>query len=248
MNKIITKVVFLVLIVMVPLSLLNADQREESVYIVKRLKEPMKIDGDWNKPEWNYADIIRIDNYMGEIPAFRPTAMAKMLYDNDNVYLIFKVDDCYVRSVIEIYNGPVSTEACVEFFFSPDTNLPLNYFNLEINAGGTPLMAHHIFSQKKYDKFSDEDLAKIEIAHSLPKRVDPEITQPVTWTIEYKLPIVLLEKYASVSRPKSNTTWKANFYKTASQGSNPHWITWSVVENEKPSFHLPQFFGQLQFQ
>lgn len=246
MNK--RKITLILAIIMVSYFTLDAGFRNKAIYKVNRIKGAMKIDGNWNKPQWRHANIIHIDNYMGKVPSYRPKTLARMLYDDENVYLIFKVEDRYVRSIVEDNNGPVSTDACVEFFFSPDISFPFHYFNLEINAGGTPLMAHHIFPQRANQKFSDQELTKIEIAHSLPKKVDPEITQSITWTIEYKLPLVLLGKYSSVSLPKPGVIWRANFYKTASKTSNPHWITWSPVKNEKPNFHLPQFFGQLQFQ
>jgi hypothetical protein len=81
----------------------------------------------------------------------------------------------------------------------------------------------------------------------LPKVVDPEIKDSITWTIEYRIPLSMLEKFSEVTRPKPGVVWKANFYKTASQSSNPHYITWSVVDNPVPNFHLPQFFGTLEF-
>jgi hypothetical protein len=93
-----------------------------------------------------------------------------------------------------------------------------------------------------------EDIKQIEIAHSMPQRVDPEITEPTTWTLEYRIPLVVLEKVSSVTRPKHGAVWRANFYKCADKSSNPHWITWSPVENDKPNFHLPGYFGRLEFQ
>lgn len=222
-------------------------QKKDSTYVVKRLKGPMVIDGNWNKPQWRSVKQVHLSNYMGQIPSFRPDVHVKMMYDKDNIYVIFRVSDRFVRSVIEEYNGPVSTDACVEFFFSPDINFPERYFNLEINAGGIPLMAYHVYQQKEYQKFSVEDLKKIEIAHSLPGKVDPEILTPIVWTIEYRLPFSVLKKYGSVINPKAGEIWKANFYKTASKGSNPHYLTWSYVDNLEPQFHLPQFFGVIQF-
>jgi hypothetical protein len=242
------KSIILLVVMMIFLFLSGTSQKNNSSYSVKRLKKNMKIDGNWNKSQWRRAKTIELTNYMLPEPAFRPVVRAKMMYDDDNLYVIFRVNDRYVRSVIEEYNGPVSTDACVEFFFSPDTSLRERYFNLEINAGGTPLMAYHIFHQKEYQKFSIEDLKKIEIAHSLPNKVDPEIVSPIIWTVEYKLPLSVLEKFSSVIHPKPGVTWRANFYNTASKGSNPHHITWSFVENlETNSFHQPQFFGQIKF-
>lgn len=225
----------------------------DATYIVKRAKRPVKINGNWDKSPWRSVKAIDINNFLGKIPPFHPAVQAKMMYDKDNVYIIFRVNDCYVRNVIEEYNGPVSGDACVEFFFSPDNGLPERYFNLEINAGGTPMMAYHIFQQKEYQKVSVEDLKKIEIAHSLPKKVDPEIVTPIVWTVEYKLPVSILEKYGSIVSPKPGVTWRANFYKTASKSSNPHWITWSVIDDLQANiksgrFHQPRFFGQIKFE
>ncbi|MEO8766406.1 MAG: carbohydrate-binding family 9-like protein [Ginsengibacter sp.] len=226
----------------------DTSQKNFPVYLVKKLKEPMNIDGNWNKAQWSGIKPVELTNYMGKIPPFRPIVYVKMMYDENSVYVIFQVHDRYVRSVIEEYNGPVSTEACVEFFFSPDTSMPDRYFNLEINAGGTPLMGYHIYPQKESRMLSVEDLKKIEISHSLPKRVDPEIDTAIIWTIEYKLPFSVLEKFGSITQPKPGVTWRANFYKTASQSSNPHYITWSLVDNAVPNFHLPRFFGQIKFE
>jgi hypothetical protein len=185
---------------------------------------------------------------MGEKPPFIPTVEAKMMYDDQYVYVIFRVKDQFVQSTVTKYNGPVSENSCVEFFFSPDKEFPLNYFNLEINAGGTPLMFFIPKTSSGYKQLQDEDIKSIEIAHSLPQVVDPEMKEPVTWTIEYKVPMSTLQKYSPVTKPGKGVRWKGNFYKTGSKTSNPNYMTWSFVDNAKPNFHLPQFFGTLIFQ
>lgn len=221
---------------------------ESQVYEVSRLKKPLKIDAKWNKAQWKKVKPVDIKHYMGKVSAFQPQVQAKMMYDDNNVYVIFQVKDRYVKSVVTEYNGPVSTDSCVEFFFSPDSEFPLKYFNLEINAGGTPLMFYIEQPMSGLKKLTDSELQQIEIAHSLPSVVDPEITEPVTWTIEYRIPLSLLSKYSNVSKPAPGVSWKANFYKTGSKTSNPNYLTWSVVEFARPNFHLPQFFGTLKFQ
>jgi len=212
------------------------------VYNIKRLKKAMKIDANWNKPQWKNIKAVDVTHFMGDIPKFRPTVQAKMTYDNENIYVIFHVQDRYVHIVTKDIGGQVWTDSAAEFFFSPDTSLPLNYFNLEVNGGGTPLLGY------RGKKPTVEDIKMIEIAHTLPQIVDPEITEPVTWTLEYRIPLAMLEKYANVTRPKPGVVWKANFYKIAEKTSNPHYITWSVIQNDKPNFHLPKFFGTLKFQ
>jgi len=141
----------------------------------------------------------------------------------------------------------VSGDSCVEFFFAPDPAKPLCYFNLEINAGGTPLIFYITKPMSGLTKLLPEEISQIEIAHSMPRIVYPEIEEPVTWTIECRIPFSILEKYTAVTRPASGVLWKANFYKTGSRTSSPNYLTWSPVDFERPNFHLPQFFGDIQF-
>lgn len=216
-----------------------------SVYKVKKLKEPISIDGNWDKAQWKGVKEIPIINFMGEIPAFRPVVRAKMMYDEENLYLIYKVDDRHIRIENDKFNGPVSHDACVEFFFSPDADWPLRYFNVEINAGGTPLMAYH--PEGKRVSMTEDDFKDVEIAHTLPRKLEQEISEPVTWFLEFKLPLDMLRKYSNVTQPRKGVSWKANFYKTSSKSTNPHYLTWAVVDNPVPQFHLPQFFGTLIF-
>lgn len=219
----------------------------KSVYYVSKLEQSIKIDGNWNKRQWQNINSVDIINYMGRIPGFQPSVKAKMMYDDGNLYVIFHVMDRYVRCLTNSINGPVWEDSCVEFFFSPDTTLPLRYFNLEINCGGTPLMHYNTIPRIEFKELSIEDIEKIEIAHSLPQIVDPETVEPVTWTIEYRIPIDMLRKYSDVTQPKPGIEWRGNFYNIAEKTSNPHYITWSVVDKNIPDFHLPQFFGLLKF-
>jgi hypothetical protein len=221
---------------------------DEAVYNVVKLDRPMKIDAKWDKQEWKNVQSVRIEKNMGDVPKFQPVVEAKMMYDDKNVFVIFRVKDRFVQSTVQEFNGDVSENSCVEFFFSPDSAYPLKYFNLEIHAGGTPLLFYITKPWNEFTKLPREDIGKIEIAHSLPKKVDPEITEPVTWTIEYRIPLDMLTKYSHVTKPAPGVKWKGNFYKTGSKTSNPNYLTWSFVDNPTPNFHLPQFFGTLKFQ
>jgi hypothetical protein len=224
------------------------DTTKAAVYKVKKLGAPPVINGDWNKREWKNVETIHVERHMGGMPRFVPTVEAKMAYDDNNVYVIFRVQDRNVQSTVTEINGPVSENSCVEFFFAPDSALPLHYFNLEINAGGTPLMFYITKPWTGVTHLQDEEIKTIEIAHSLPAVVNPEMEGPVTWTIEYRIPLSTLKKYSHVTPPAPGVQWKGNFYKTGSRTSNPNYMTWSFVDNEKPNFHLPQFFGTLIFE
>ena len=248
MKNIILKISLIVLFVVIYSCKNETLMKKDSVYIVARLKQPMTIDAVWDKPQWKNLQPLDITNYMGTIPEFKPEAQAKMMYDEDNLYVIFHVRDRYVRCITSEINGPVWEDGAVEFFFAPDLKTPLIYFNLETNCGGTPLMHYNLVPRKESIELSADDIRKIEIAHTLPRIIDPEMKDPVAWTLEYRIPLTILEKYGSLTRPAKGVEWKANFYKIAENNSNPHYITWSVIQIDKPDFHRPEFFGKLIFE
>jgi hypothetical protein len=217
------------------------------VYRVSRIDKPVTIDANWEKKVWNQVDALRIQHHMGEKPAHFPVVEAKLAYDAEAIYVIFRVEDRYVRAIRTKHQEGVFRDSCVEFFFSPETHSDNGYFNLEMNCIGTMLFHHQTKPRTGSVHISDEDIAQIQVAHSLPSPVDTEIQEPVTWTVEYRIPFSILEKYHNFNPPVTGTVWRANLYKCADESSHPHWLTWAPVDFPRPNFHLPQFFGQLEF-
>lgn len=218
------------------------------VYFVNKSKQAFNLDGKWDDPQWQHSKVLEIKNFVGLDPLFRPFAEAKVMYNEENLLVIFRVKDRFVHCVTNEINGPVWGDSCVEFFFSPDQNSPEKYFNLEVNCGGTALMHYNIVPRKEFNAVQPEEIQRIEIAHSLPEIIDPERSDSVTWTIAYAIPLSLLEKYANVTSPQKGVSWRANFYKIADKTSNQHYISWSPIENGVVDFHQPQFFGVLKFE
>ncbi len=221
---------------------------DRNIYLVQRVSEPPQVDAVWDKPLWQRVPTGILTRNMGQTPLHFPKTEFKMVYDDQALYVIFRVDDQFVRSVSTEYQGPVYKDSCVEFFFTPGTDITQGYFNLETNAGGNALFYHQEKQGVNARGIDPADFAKIEIAHSLPDVVDPEIKEPTIWTLEYRLPLDILDKYAPVKSPAKGAQWRANFYKCADATSRPHWLTWSEVQFERPNFHLPEFFGELHFQ
>ena len=54
---------------------------DEAVYEVVKIKRPIKIDANWDKPEWKNVQSIKIEKHMGDLPKFEPVVEAKMMYD-----------------------------------------------------------------------------------------------------------------------------------------------------------------------
>lgn len=221
---------------------------KRKTYRVRRMQENSTIDADWNKAAWKGIPPLVIEYYMGKEPSHQPKAQAKVAYDDDFLYLIWKVEDRYVLAKRTRHLQDVWCDSCVEFFFTPGGDPEeRGYFNLETNCAGVKLLEAHI-AGKEVEKPRFEEFAAIVTASSLKAPVDPEIAEPTTWTLEYKIPLSLIEKFTKVVRPRSGVAWRANFYKCADDSSHPHWLTWSPVTYGEPSFHRPEFFGNLVFE
>ena len=218
-------------------------------YQVISFEDHLNIDANWNKPEWADVKTLSISNYMGEIPEFDHNVQAKMMYSkgNDCLYLIFRVEDKYVRCQTDTINGPVWYDSCVEFFFAPDNKTPLQYFNLEMNCAGIPLMKYNRIPREDFTDLEPADIREVEIETTKPVTGDQEVVGPVTWILECRIPLSILRKYSSITDPGPGIAWRANFYKIASKSSHPHYITWSPVNRPKPDFHVPEDFGILKF-
>jgi len=216
---------------------------------VARVAEPPKIDARWDKAPWTSVESLAIDQYMGKRPEHFPRVKAKLAYDDAAVYVIFRVEDRYVRAVTPENQGQVCKDSCVEFFFTPGTDVSRGYFNLEMNCGGR-LLFHFQAVPRQPDRtaIAECDVSCLEIAHSLPRIVEPEIAEPVTWTVEYRLPVSLLGKYSSVATPVPGVVWMANLYKCGDSTSHPHWLSWSPLGEGKLDFHRPDSFGKLEFE
>ena len=217
------------------------------VYKVSKAKDTVNIDADWVKPAWQDIPAIELKNWMGHSePHERPQTKVKLLYDDDYIYVIFQVEERYIKCVRTKRQSDVHRDSCVEFFFTPKSGIESGYFNLEINCGGTMLFRYRNAAGEKHD-IESNDCDKIKLAHSMPAVIPIEIISPTVWTLEYRIPIATLGKYLPADKPSPGVKWRANFYKCAGDSSHPHYMTWAQIDYPIPNFHLPQFFGTLEF-
>lgn len=216
-------------------------------YQVTKLNSAPVVDARWNRPPWSAIPALTVDHPAGDKPDHFPRVQARLGYDADAVYVIFRVEDRYVRAVARRHQDSVYKDSCVEFFFVPGKDVANGYFNVEMNCGG--IMLFHFQKQPRKDQVqvAPEDLAQMTVAHSMPDRVEPEVQDNVTWTVEYRLPFDILGHYRAAARPAPGTIWRANFYKCGDQTSHPHWLTWSPIRRTPPDFHVPEDFGVLEF-
>ncbi|MBZ0155281.1 MAG: carbohydrate-binding family 9-like protein [Alphaproteobacteria bacterium] len=218
-------------------------------YVVQRARARPEMKGAWDGFAWNGVEFLEVACFRPESSVHRPRTRVKLLYDDDGLFGIFSVEDRYIRCVHSRYMDPVYRDSCVEFFVR--SRADTGYFNFEFNCGGA-LLCSYITDPtrtsegfREYAGIPERDGRQVEIYHSMPAFIDPEIAEAVSWTLEFFIPFSLLEKYTGPLGELPGTRWRANFYKCGDGTSHPHWAAWSPVD--ALNFHLPHCFGTLLF-
>lgn len=191
-----------------------------------------------------------IDNFRPEGSDHRPQTRAKVLYDSEGLHGMFNVQDRFVRCVRTNYFDDVWKESCVEFFIRPKGFA--GYYNFEFNCGGAFLCSCIRNPQrvgpsefKDFTRLPWKTGRQIQVKSTLPRVVDPEIIEPIEWSLQFFIPFSVFEGSIASAR-LSGQEWHGNFYKCGDELSHPHWASWSEVDEF--NFHLPRCFGTLRFE
>ena len=220
-------------------------------YVIKRVSSTPQLCGDWEGRAWSRANTLSVDRFRQEGSTHRPRTNVRVLYDDTALYGIFRVEDRYVTCIRTGFQNQVCKDSCVEFFVQPKPEGG-GYFNFEFNCGGA-FLTYFIRDWQRGDRgfrdytpLTEEDSRGIAVYHSMPSIVKPEIQEDVTWTLEFRIPLFLIAKYAGVPGALSGQCWKGNFYKCAGDSTHPHYGAWSPVD--AVNFHMPRCFGELRFE
>ncbi len=180
----------------------------------------------------------------------RPVTRAALLYDQEQLHVLFRVADRYVRSVHTDYDSDTYKDSCVELFVQPAGRV--GYFALEVNAGGAFSLRHIEDPTRTSNRFARwsavpaELAAQIRVSRSLPAVVEPEITDRTDWWVEVSWPFSVMEPYAGQLGVLSGQAWRGNAFKCGDETSHPHWASWAPI-GEALNFHQPHYFGAFQF-
>ena len=174
---------------------------------------------------------------------YKPEVSVQMAYNENELFLRYKVNEQAVKAEITEHNGPVWTDSCVEFFLSPEGND--EYYNLEMNCIGTALFGF----RKKGEPATHatgEQIAAIRRISSLGDLPFPEENVDTRWDITIAIPWETFFHHAL--KPIQGKKMRGNFYKCGDGLSVPHFVSWTKIKTDKPSFHVPECFGGLEFE
>lgn len=177
------------------------------------------------------AGMIDTLNWKEQYPA-APEAKFTLAHTDDMLYVRFEVKGEVPLATKTQDLEPVNEDACVEMFIGDKDNT--HYWNFEFNAAGVCNASHR--KERKVDvvRLNAEQLQSIQ-------RLPVQLCA-AHWSLLIGIPLELIELDLTHEHAR-----RANFYKCGDKTPMKHYTSWNPIEAEAPAFHLPEYFGEIQF-
>lgn len=202
-----------------------------------------KIEGcpDCGALEGIAAQPIACNNWAAEYP-YAPKVTFTAAHNGTHLFLTFRVDEEYTAAVVTEDNGPVWTDSAVEFFISFDEK---GYYNFEFSCIGKALLGFR--KTKPEVTHAGEDVMRTIVRESsLGTANFAERTGENRWELNVAIPVkaFFAHRFATLDGLKA----RANVYKCGDNLSKPHFLSWQPIRTGNPNFHVPEFFGDIEFE
>ena len=206
----------------------------------------MKIAHSVYQPYWQNLSLAKIDQQMAAMPVsgiidtinwkeqypVAPETRFTLAHTDEIFYVRFEVKGEVPLSTKTNDLELVNEDACVEIFIGDKDNT--HYWNFEFNPAGICNASHR--KERKVDvvRLNAEQLQSI-------KRFPVQLCA-AHWSLLVGIPFSLI----NLDRTKEHSR-RANLYKCGDKTAMKHYASWNPIEAEAPAFHLPEFFGEIQF-
>lgn len=188
-------------------------------------------------PDWSKIPVLQIDTLLWT-DSIDITAWAQLCWDEEGLFVRMEAIEPNIRMEETGPQACTCNDSCMEFFFSPTDRK--DYFNIELN----PTCAVWIGIGTGGDI---SDLIRLQISKFNEKfSTNVEFTEK-GWVLTYKVPFAFIKRFFNDFEAKEGKKIRANMYKCGDRTVKPHWMSWNEIETDHPSFHCPEFFGEMTF-
>jgi len=168
---------------------------------------------------------------------YRPECRLAMMHNGKSILLKFFVTEDNILARFDQPNDMVHRDSCVEFFVA--FNNEAHYYNLEFNCIGTCYLGYGLSDDQR--EVSDTETVK-KIKSSFMLQND---NNKIKWELTLVIPneVFYHHNITNLAAVKC----KGNFYKCGDELPVRHYLAWSDIQSAEPNFHLPEFFGEVNF-
>jgi hypothetical protein len=234
-------------------------QQAPKRYACRRAPSAIRVDGRlddaaWKRAEWTDAFV---DIQGGSQPQPRFRTRAKMLWDDEYLYIGAELEEPDVWATLTEHDSVIFRDNDFEVFLNPSGD-GRNYFEFEINALNT---GWDLFLPKPYREGGKADnsweIPGLKTAVAVDGTLNDPSDRDRGWTVEIAFPWRAFGSRAPVRRPQPGDLWRVNFsrvewqiqtggkeYKKVPGKPEDNWV-WSpqgVI-----NMHVPERWGYVEF-
>lgn len=247
MNK---KLLYFTVIISFSLNSGEANAQNEPVYIVKKASSTININGILDEKDWINADTTSHFVILGNnVAPPLTTTWAKMLWDNENLYIGMYCQDKNIWAQMTTHDAPLYMEDAVEVYIDADQD-GMNYIEFELNPLNTTF---DLWLTRPYANggiaHPDWNFVNVTTAVKINGTIADSSDVDSSWTCEMKFPFSEMQFVAPDMNypPQNNDIWRINLYRfdRGNPDVSKHEETgWSQTGGGQ---HVPAKFGVLWF-
>ena len=214
-------------------------------YTIYRSGEEIDIDGQLDEVAWTAAPDVGKFQFPWYQAGVKEQTVAKLLWDNENLYVSFLCEDAHIWAEAMQRDGPVYRDDCVEVFAAPNPAQPKTYFNIEMNVLGIFLDEYHPGEREKKveGKWNGEG---IRIATSIAGSLNDDEDEDQYWILEAAIPLKNYAQAGGVVPPQPGDVWYLGLNRCGGK-TNQQYSQWAPSQTKRPNFHRPIDFGPVTF-
>lgn len=183
-------------------------------------------------------------NWVEHYPA-APETLFTLAHTDEMLYVRYEVKGEVPLATKNEDLEHVNEDACVEIFIANADNT--RYWNFEFNAAGVCNASNRKSRKEDVIRLNAKQLQSIQryaqspIANRKSLPLEGEAVG-ASWSLLIAIPFSLIELDLSRERAR-----RANLYKCGDLTPMKHYASWNPINAPAPAFHLPEFFGEIQF-
>lgn len=182
-------------------------------YVVYQTISEIEIDGKINDASWGNAawTEVFLDIEGEKMPKPLHQTRVKMLWDEENIYILAELEEPHVWAYYEKHDMIVFNENDFEIFIDPNGDAQ-NYFEIEVNAQNT---IFDLFMPQPYRDGGIPFIAWNTPGLKSAIHVDGTLNNPFDtdkkWTVEMAIPFSAFQLGTVSQTPADNQVWRINF-------------------------------------
>lgn len=216
-------------------------------YTIQRTDQGIVVDGVADEADWQKAASIDFIFPWNEVEKEgRQGTLARMLWDDDNLYISYVCDDPYLDSEVTERDGPVYNEDAVEIFACPSSDISA-YYGYEMNINGALLDYIAVGGGEEWTEnihfvWQSEG---VQLVTTHDGTLNNHDDTDRGWTLEIAIPFDNFRHLGGQIPPQDGDMWRLNLNRT--MGDKGQFSLWSDTHASKASFHHAAYFGKAFF-